>query len=340
MSSNNQPQYTPEERAQYRRECEGNAARLEERISRLISDYNLDFGGQVLEEFGFLHTDRNRFWDEVKEITELFRTIRPTRRDDRDRQWTRFQEAIGSVKRIQAQERSHSEYQVVLLLDRINDAKGHARYAEDTNSFNEAFGILADVKVRMGEVGLTRQDRGRVWDAYREAQDLVHEWRGNVQSKHHQHLQWRLDQIDSQAYQNPHEAIQEYKGWQDEVRQTYLSRDQHEDLRERSQFVWQHITERLDELRAERERKQNEWRERQEENLSRWEEQLERKEGLVSRLEDQISTLESQIWSSNNSDFIERAEGWIEEKREIIRSAEDRIADLRSKIEDVQSRLR
>lgn len=337
--SNDRPQYTPEERAQHRRECDENATRLEERITRLANDYNLDFTGQVMEEFGFLQTNRNRFWDEVKEITELFRITRPIRREDRDRLWARFQEAIDSVKRIQAQERSHSEGQVPILIDRINDAKRSAQYAEDASPFNEAFDILADVKVQIGKAGLTRQDRGRVWDMYREAQNLVHEWRNNVQSKHHQHLQWRLDQVDSQAYQSPHDALQEYKDWQAGVRETYLSRDQREDLRERSQYVWQHITERLDELRTERERKQQEWRDRQEENLERWEEQLERKEDLVSRLEDQISTLESQIWSSDNSDFIERAEGWIEEKREIIRSAEDRISDLRNKIEDVRSRL-
>ena len=123
------------------------------------------------------------------------------------------------------------------------------------------------------------------------------------------------------------------KELQAEISRQYLDREHYQQIREHAHQVWDVIAQQLNERRADKERRHQEWLGRQEANITRWEETIQKQQEYLTRLQTQVSELELEIWASKNDLFIKRAEGWVTEKRERMQSAEESIAGLRRKIE-------
>ena len=333
-----QHQYSAEERREYRETCERNAAQLNERISRLFWDGNLDLTGSILESIGWLKANRRQFWQEVKEINEQFKAL-SLRKQDREACWDRLQQAISQMKQLESEERGHSEYQASRMLSRLHDCGNPASYGADREDIEKGFEVLQEVLATLKEQHLLRDDRERVWNEYQAMQEKLRRRRDHIQTGNFEHFSFRTSQVRNRAQYEPREALAEHKELQAEASRSYMSRDQRDRLWDQFQHTWETIKQQLDERHAERERKHQEWVGYQEANVERWEESKEKQESFIGRMQDQINDLESQIYSSNNDNFIDRAQGWIREKQDMIYSAQGRVNDLQQKIDDVRSKL-
>jgi hypothetical protein len=81
----------------WKERCRVNARSLESEINRLRSDYRdpVDLGSRQYDEF----------WAHAKQISAMFKTLKPLFREDRERLWVAFLATWEEMKVVQARER-------------------------------------------------------------------------------------------------------------------------------------------------------------------------------------------------------------------------------------------
>jgi len=332
----NMQSLSDDERQRYREDCERNAAELGERVNNLFWTYHLDNTAKDAET---PKPNRREFWQEAKEISNLFRTLRPMQKLDHDTLWDHFQTAIARMKEIEEVLRGNSECQAATLLERLAEVDAIAAQGTGREEIERGFEVLTDVMRQMKEQQLFQPDREQVWTAYQVTQERLRQQRNTLQSRNYSQLTTEISCIECAVEDDPYEALRRLKALQAESRQQYLDREHYQRVRERAQQVWDVIAKQLDERRVEKERRHLDWLKRQEANIVRWEESIQRQGELITRLGTQINELELEIWASKNDLFIKRAEGWVAEKRARITSAQESIAELQRRIDDVRSEL-
>lgn len=326
-------------RQRYRENCERNAAELGERVENLFRTYDLEHIGTMPEHGEGARPNRREFWLEVKEISNLFRTLRPIQKLDHDMLWEHFQLAIAAMKDAEQALRGESERQAAAMLERLAEVDANVARCTGHDDIEQGFEVLAEAMRLMKEQQLFPADREQVWTAYQVTQERLRQQRNTLQSRNYSKLTTELSCLESQIDDDIYEALNRLKALQAEARRQYIDREHSQRIRERAQQVWDVIAQRLDERRADKERRHLEWLKRQEANITRWEETIQRQHDLITRLESQINELETEIWASKNDFFIKRAEGWVVEKRERIHSAQQSISELTQRIEDVRNEL-
>lgn len=288
--------------------------------------------------------DYRAFWGKAKEISNLFRSLRLSR-EDRERLWARFHGMCDTLKRIQTSERdgkqSKSRQNTERIRLTIKDAYFWAKGGKNFDDLSKARTLLADAMALMKQEILLKDDRQACWDAWKEAVQLVDARRGDISGVNYNQLDKDVADAYREAQQDdPYEALKQIKAIQREARESDLSRDQRQWLKSKLQNAWDAASLRIQERRAEKERKHREWEGRMDGKLDRLTDLHEKNERVIASLRSQVDDLESQIASAWNESWADRARGWVQEKYDKIRDIEETNRELEQKILSIRERTR
>lgn len=299
------------------------------------------------------------FWQQVKIIRELFKTLKPLAREDREPLWQKFLDLQNKAKAdIQEREQTSSVEkhkilsQILLmtgtgspgpinLLGTRNDVLAESGGINE--QINSARQQLSFVLEKMKSLGpeLTRADRQECWEAYVKAGEQLHSMRQLLNEQDYNILLEDVNSVWNAAASkdNPHETLAEIKELQQAVRAAILNKDQRQDIRDKLNKIWEEAISRLGAVKAEKCRRHEEWRQKQEDWIGHQQTRAENKEEFIERLEQQISDLEDQIAQSRHDDWIDKAQGWVRERQNKIEEVREEIREIEQKIAEAQSRL-
>jgi hypothetical protein len=305
-----------------------------------------------------------KFWGEVKQVNELFRTTKPIDPEARERLWQRLgsicEEAKGRqsgeqnrLERLSAMKRDliegrlrsiEAEIGAIRTMDQYRSCKQRlAKIPQLMKTGWVEFSITMDVfKGFAGDEGrLTNEDREALWNRYVELRSALKYRLGDVQKANYEHMKSVAYGAKSQAeHGDPYEAINTIKTLQLEVKNYPMNNDQYQTVKGILEQTWRAASSRIEERKRQGERSRKEWQERMNEKIDRLSGLIDKNEAVIDRLQSQISDLESQIASAWTDDFADRAQGWIEEKYDKIRDIESTNRDLHAKIRDIEEKLR
>lgn len=161
-----------EQRKDFIKKSELNANTIEHEIDALKDGHRNDFKRQYRE-----------FWNHAKRISELFKTMKPLVRDDRDRLWSKFNDICNEVKRNQKQERLeqqvYSKVKRNLIEERIKQAYFSADPSHDPVYLSEASRLLNEALEMMksgpseSDTKLLKEDREILWGMWQEAKEKL-----------------------------------------------------------------------------------------------------------------------------------------------------------------------
>lgn len=311
---------------------------------------HLKTGHYEIGAFGVIQNYRYRdFWVHAKEIVGMFKTLKPLSREDRERLWQTYQEACQNMKGIQNEGREQSRIDRGNIESRIKDAYSTAGGSTsisgvdaDKEMLDRARAMQTETMNIMKEGKLVKEDREACWQYWREVNQGIVSKREQTQEGNYinirkgYHVQEALQKA---AYGDPYEAMEHVKAAQASMKGAYISREQRQELHDLLQDAWQSATSKIGEIKEEKRRKYQDWRERIEGNIGRWEGRIEGAEAFISRLESQIEDLEEKVRDAWSDKYVLRAGGWIVEKYSKIAEVQGQIRDLEVKIEDVKAKL-
>lgn len=336
-------------------EWEVNAEKNAKRISSEINSLN---NGHHKFPFG---RDYKAFFAHAKEITALFKTLKPLKRDDREELWNEFSTLCDRVRREQKDEwlsreiKSKQERDVCLPLiqQAIYAAKGARDRSEIQNARNDF--DTAHRELRERSRNMLRQHSQECWEAFKQGKRTLHFRTKELQDYAYSEAKSAVSDARNALFykENPYDALNEIKLARSRTKGLYLGRDHAQYIRKEFDDIWQSVIARIEEhkkekarkheewlrRKEEKERKHQEWLSRQRDNISRWESRIDRLEDVVRRLESQIDDLEYKRSTARSSSFADRCWGWIREKQDKISDIESTIRELQGKISDVRSKI-
>jgi hypothetical protein len=167
--------------------CRENAHILETEINRLQTDY--------IDPL-CLWRRYDEFWVHARWISEMFKTLKPLLREDRERLWTVYSKACEEMKQTNTREReslradSHEKRE--LVMSKIREAYFQAKEAADSADLAQADALLSEALAWMKngwEEGfntitqlispilssgiMTREDRAECWAEWKAAKELL-----------------------------------------------------------------------------------------------------------------------------------------------------------------------
>ena len=170
----------------WKAQCRENARSLENEINQLQSDYS--------DLLGLFWRRYDEFWAHARRISEMFKTLKPLFREDRERLWAAYSTACEEMKQAQAREQesrlNDSREKRDLVMSKIWEAYFQAK-AADSAEFAQADALLGEALAWMknGWEGLNTitqlispilssgimkwEDREECWAEWKDAKDLL-----------------------------------------------------------------------------------------------------------------------------------------------------------------------
>ena len=124
-----------------------------------------------LQELGS-HHKYHEFWNHSKQIVEMFKTLKPIFREDRERLWSSYSNICEIVKQEMASRREESKSNA----SKIGHEIENLRYSHtDSNAplfstryhYREFWSHAKEVSEMFKSLRLLREDRERLWSRYR-----------------------------------------------------------------------------------------------------------------------------------------------------------------------------
>lgn len=312
-----------------------------------------------------LKTNYKEFWSKASEIRELFKSIKPLLREDREPLWENLNNLCDKVKSRQNKEResfqrdSENKKKDVIYL--IKQAKIYTAEAHDRDDINTAKEYLQNalVKLKDQDTRMSKEDNNECWELYKEASEKIRLKRDFLQKISFDNMLDLAYRALGASEYNPHEAVKEIKKFFEEMKNSYISKDQRTFIMKVIEEARENIDRKFEEIRRERERKQKEWEERQQERerkkkewerikdekmdrlqstLDRMESSKERLEETERRVENKIDELRGKRYSAHGG-FADRLEEWIDQEENKLSSIKDRLRELDSKIDSIKDKL-
>ncbi len=305
------------------------------------------------------------FWAHAKEISGMFKTMKPVLREDRERLWAKFSSTCEETKRTQEREkesrRAASKQKRDLVESKIKEAYYQAKGAQSSSDLSEAksllnkalqwmkdgwggFNVATDlVETALGNEGkLTREDRDQCWEKWKEVNEIIKFRRQELWELNYNHFRSKAsDALNTAHYGDPREAKSKVKDVQREMKGTQMSKPQFQEIHDLLDDAWQKATSRLQEAYREGQRKHEEWLDRIQGHIERWSDLIQKNEDIISRIEEQIDRCQDMERDARSPEFADTVRGWIEEKyrkisdiRETNRELEEKIHSAKSKIRD------
>lgn len=287
--------------------------------------------------------DYRTFWERAKEIPNLFKSSRLSTYD-RKRLWARYQSLCTNVKELRNRERetklSNSSRNAEEIRPIIHDAHNWAVSAENPAHLQQARMLLRQALEKIKEKFLLKDHRNELWASWKEANDELGVRYSVLRDNNYDRIRDEISAVSSVAVDgDPYEALARMKEIQKDIHDAFVSKDQRRWLREGVEEWWDKAIARIEERKAERAQKRDEWQSRMEAKLDRLSDLREKNATIIERLREQIDDLEGKIDSSWNENWAEQARGWVQEKYEKIRDIEQTNDELEEKIREIKNRL-
>jgi hypothetical protein len=309
----------------------------------------------------FFKRQYREFWTHAKEISGMFKTMKPLLREDRERLWAKFNSICEEVKRTQEREkvsrRIDSKQKRDLVESKIKEAYYQAKGARSSSDLSQAKSLLnealqwmkngwggfnvATQLTSLSEGKLTREDRDQCWEKWKEANEVIKFRRQEFWESNYNYFRSKAsDALNMAHYDNPREVKSKVKDVQREIKGTQMSKPQFQKIHELLDDAWQKANSRLEEAYREGQRKHKEWHDRMEDHIERWRELIQKNEDVISRIEEQIDRCQDMERDARSPEFANTVRGWIEEKYRKISDIRETNRELEEKIRTVKSKIR
>jgi len=292
----------------------------------------------------------------ARSVQDLFNTLHPLDRSERESLWERYQKAWTNHKAHLVRIRADSEEVFRELSSKMNfgldlspdelvfgsEMFGRADWEGMAAKLSTAKALLDEVESGIrSDSRLTGKHRYELFQELHDKRYALRQARELAWSE----LSDRAGELYNEAYyaietMPPREALQVFKENQNLVMALYLSRSDKEKFHSWFQELWQKLQVRFDERRHEYEQRKAEWRARQEAGLGRLLEAREKVEAFIEKLESNIQANEDRQASAHSSDFADLVSEWIREDEEKLEDVRHSLEELERKIEDAGERLR
>lgn len=337
---------------EWKEAADKNAKKIDQEISSLKNDY-----------INMLKRDYTGFWAQVRIINDLFRTLKPIEKDERQKLWERFSSICDDIKRKSADERLKKRVQsqdkkdgIKSLIketylqakgantrDDLNEAKDKlqmalARMKDGWGGYNLATDLVSSI---IGDEGiLSKEDRDYCWTKWKEASEAInYRWKELCELSYGEFIKEAWDAHGEANNGDPYEALKKVKGVQTRMKGKLIARDGRQEIFNILEKAWQTASNKIRDKKEEKVRKQDEWRDRMHSHIERWENQVSNTEGLIDRIRSQIDDLEGKASNARTADFADRVRGWIQEKYDFINKLQSQISALEDKIRSVKDKL-
>lgn len=298
--------------------------------------------------------DFKLFWEQVRQVNEMFRTLRPLLKEDCDRLRAslnqRCEVAKSEQQRFFRARKQESSRKRELVLDTLREARAVVRSAETNAEIAQAQALLQQAVGRMKDgwdgfnaqtaataftLGrMLKEDRDACWSQLNEIRDDLRRKRESLQHFNDERFQRYVSEAEALLHAG------EYRAAKDKVQEAQramkgvgFTSSGYSALKNSLNSVWR----RSSEGQSQRSR---EWEERQRTNLSRWADARRRNEERIERIEAQIEKCRGMLASANSREFASKVEGWIAEYYARLVEVQGWNADLDSKIASVRDKLR
>ena len=294
------------------------------------------------------------FWTHAKEISGMFKTMKPLLREDRERLWAKFNSICEEAKRTQEREkesrRIDSKQKRELVESKIKEAYYQAKGARSSSDLSQAKSLLnealqwmkngwggfnvASQLVSLSEGKLTREDRDQCWEKWKEANEVIKFRRQELWESNYNYFRSKAsDALNTAHYGDPREAKSKVKDVHLKMKGTQMSKSQFQEIHDLLDDAWQKAKSRLQE-------KHEEWRDRTEGHIERWSDLIQKNEGVIFGIENDIDRCKEEERNARSSEHADRVRGWIEEKYQKINDIRATNRELEEKISSAKSKIR
>ena len=248
----------------------------------------------VEREISSLEANRNvwtqrEFWIHAKEISNMFRAMKPLWKEERERLWARFDSTCKAAK---GEETNQSRGRRELVEGKISAARAHAEYARNLEDLSKAenllstalawikpgwdgfnFGTELVANLTFNKGNLTREDRAYCWEQWKSTKDTIRHKRQELCQETFRHFERKALQILDLAKREPNEAKEMIKETQRELKGVRMSRDQFQQIRNMLNKAWESANLHLGQSYKD---KHEDWAQRMQRHIDRWTSLLEK----------------------------------------------------------------
>ncbi len=329
---------------------------------REVAETNTTRLANAVEELGHRldRKDYRQFWTEVKNVSVLFKELRPTLRDERELLWRQFSEFCSRAKQEQEHDREArvrvSGQKRQLVMSKIDEAYHHARGADSGHDLRAADELLQQAQnwmkdgysgfsvgtqyFAMDDGKMLKDDHDACWERWREVKDTVRARREEISNFNYGHFKGQACEARGLAQQFPKDAKAKVKSVQGEMKGRTMQRWQFDEIRQILDEAFQRASAAQEERHREWEQKQREWRSRMEDAKSKKQGLIDKNRDYIRNLEHQIDRCRDMMYSAKSSEHQSRVQGWIDEKTDKIRDIERFNRELEDQISEIDDRLR
>lgn len=293
------------------------------------------------------------FWEQARHITELFKTLKPLRREDRERLWTEFSALCEAVKKEHQGLDKESKSNASAIESELGSlASGHwaGLMRRDYGAFWKHAKQISHMFKTLKP--LRREDRERLWHKFSGLCEETHSKQNDENETRRIKSKIHRDNILGEAER----TTLSFLGTIDELKAAgkllraaglLLSKYKHEMLGEHKQECFDRILEIRkghdawwEHFRGARAKQHQDFQARVRANLEKNHDQHRRATDALSRARAHADELRSQIASAWNDDFRERASEWLSEEEDRIRDIEAHILQIEGWIGENEQKLR
>jgi vacuolar-type H+-ATPase subunit D/Vma8 len=299
------------------------------------------------------------FWQQVKQAQSLFRELKPTLREDRERLWGEFGSLCSRAKEQQERQRSQraniSKQKRDLVESKLNEGYYQAKGAGSGSDLRQADDLLEVAKAWMkdGYSGfnlptqlftlndgvMTKADADACWSRYKEIKEIIRWRRKEFSDYNYTHFKEKAYEARGLAETEPKEAKEKVRHVQVAMKGHTLERWQFDEIRGILDEAYHTASGVQKRRHDEWERKQDEWRFRIQAARSRKLELLEKNRDALRNIENQIDRCRDMLREARSSEHEQRVQGWIDEKFEKIRDIERFNSELEDQVREIDDKL-
>jgi hypothetical protein len=296
------------------------------------------------------------FWDHVKKINELFKSLKPLLAEDRRKLWAQLEGVCTEAKERQAENQRNWEKRKgvsankrSLVESKIREAYFQARGGSSASELAKAGELLKTALewMKTGWSGFTattqlfalddgkmiKTDHDACWERWKEANEMLQSRRQEIGENNFSHFRGEAEDTIGIAAYDPKRAKGRVQAIQKAMHGTIMTGDQFSDIRELLDKAWARASEKQGE-------KHDEWLQRQRSFIDRKRELIRQMEETIERIEEEIDHCRDLVANARTDDFESSVRESMERKYDVIAAKRRFIAELEEQIREIESKLR
>jgi hypothetical protein len=310
------------------------------------------------------------FRERLKEVSELFKTLKPLHHEDRDKLWSRLDVLYKEDRKRGEKRHEEQEANASKIRWEIGEIKStFSFYSFIEPGWKKLWEQVGKVSGMFKGVNLSRTEREELWGEFNSIVSQAKEQQNSRKSDRENMSKIYKDQIFSAIGMTFIDELGllcepddlKYFGKHISEGSALLSEHKKEMTHEHKQECFQHINEARENLdmrwkhlkesygqrseayhqqKEERGRKHDEFVTRVRANIEKNREKYEKATNALSRSQAHLEDLQEKLSDARSDDFTERVSGWITEEENRIESIKESLERLEKWIEEDEEKLR